>query len=227
MNIFTGEEKPRCRFNEAMMESNVLTDELCEKIRTINGFVRENDFSVQTLIEQCQNLVQLNVNMLKTMYRGNQDTAGKLESWIENYMILKRKTEQGAEIYERELKKSRNIENECKDQIKNLCEMINRLNSDICEERQLIEKYKKSFQFIYTNLETLDDRFKLVIEMANQKVSIAEGKLHDLVIKCETLQNSPSGSTKKRSISRKLSKSLFKLKRHQSETNEKIANYID
>ena len=174
--------------------------------------------SVQTLTSNCHRLITENCKVLEKICEENRLTGNKLQAWIESYMVMKRKTEQGEEIYQRELQRSWKVEKEYKTQIKNLCEMITRLTREVNEAREKNYSYETSFENVKSNLKELDNQFDLIVELTNEKVSITEGKLRDLVTKCDVLNSSPS--FKKKTPVKRFSRSLFKLKRRMSESNE-------
>ena len=145
---------------------------------------------------------------------------------MENYMILKRKMEQSSEIYKRELKKSWSAEKEYSVQIKTLCETINKLTNELAEGKTNLTNYSTRFEKVCRHLQVMEDNIVKLHQQYDDKLYKNESRLVILNNKCELLKRDGGiGGEKRRassSSSRRLSKTLFNLKRRLSETNESV-----
>lgn len=198
------------------------TAEIHRKMFQVRAMSLRNDQHINTIISECQRVFVDNSKTLDLLYKENQEVSGKLEVWVENYMLLKRQQEEGGEMYQRELKRSWNTEKEYRDQLKELCETVNSLTEEACEEKRSLEKYKLSLESVYLTIQKMDRQIEFVQQLANEKASINEGRLGNLALKCEQLHHREEGKRRKSvsTGSRKISKSIFKMKRRLSESNE-------
>jgi len=210
------DEKPKQACVEIQKKE---VDVINRQIKQITLMSQSNDLNVYQVVQQCQTLVKENSKALRKLHTENKSATDKLESWIESYMILKRKNEEGAEIYQRELKKSWHIENEYKIQIKNLCDMINRLSTDSTKERKQIEHYEQLFNLISHSLTDLDNKFEFIMQQANDKVTRTETKLKSLILQCEILQRNNKNQESSPARKKKQIRNLFKLKRRSNGTS--------
>ena len=179
------------------------------------------------------------------IYQDSQSTADKLERWMESYMVLKRKTEHTSEIYQRELSKSWESEKEYALQIKQLCDTINDMSEELFEGKTTLATYTTHLRKVTGHLQHMETRMMDLQSLIAAKHTDQEQRLEHLTTKCDKLKfhqpyNSPhlydeagiattttanSDNNKKRpgsssTSSRRISKTLFNLKRRLSETNE-------
>ena len=197
-------------------------------IRDIQTVTARNDHRLFSLTQQCQKAFQVNSKKVTEIYKESQATANKLERWMENYMILKRKTEHTSDIYKRELKKSWESEKEYALQITQLCDTINDMSHELVDGKTTLATYTTHFDKVVTNLEQMEAGMVNLHTLYDAKHTQYDMKLDQLATQCDKLkhfresnQQQQQGANKKaHSSSRRISKTLFNLKRRLGETNE-------
>lgn len=201
-------------------DTSIVSNEIKNIILKIKSVQRENDTKLQTIVKNCCAILKENGSLLKSLYDENNTATIKIEKWINGYMILKRKKEEESELSKREHARSTEIEIENRNQIKYLCEMIQQLNAEVGIERAQTQNYKTSLTQIYKNLEEIDKRFENISHVAIEKLSKAETKVQNMILKCSQIKSSPPFSKK----NKRLSKTLFKLKRRISDSKERMSD---
>lgn len=192
-------------------------------MRDIQTVTARNDNALYSLTQQCQQAFHENTQKVSEIYNESQATADKLERWMENYMILKRKTEHTSDIYKHELKKSWESEKEYALQITQLCDVINNMSQELVEGKTTLATYTAHFDKVVASLEQMEIGRASLDKLYDSKHKEHSLKLDRLVTQCDKLrhyQDHHQGSNKKTPSSRRISKTLFNLKRRLSETNE-------
>ena len=157
--------------------------------------------------------------MYRDLLEEHLETKRKLDSWIENYMILKQEEEHRRRELTIDLERSWKLNRDYQRQINSLSKSVIRLTNDVSEEREEMLKYRASLTTVCSDLGEMNSSVDLLSEAALNLSAKNEGRLHHLAAKVEEIKNSPS--VKKRTP-RKFSRTLFRLKRRQSEVNEAV-----
>lgn len=195
-------------------------------MRDIQTVTARNDHTIYSLTQQCQQAFHENTQKVSEIYNESQATADKLERWMENYMILKRKTEHTSDIYKHELKKSWESEKEYAVQITQLCDVINDMSQELVDGKTTLATYATHFDKVVESLEQMEKGRLNLDKLYDSKHKEHSTKLDRLFTQCDKLRHlqhhdHQSGSNKKTpSSSRRISKTLFNLKRRLSENNE-------
>jgi len=221
------EEKPRNQdqtINNLPFETEIDEGFLYRTIREIKTVAARNDHAFLSIAQECQTAFEENSQKVTKICSEHQVTADKLERWMENYMILKRKMEQSSEIYKRELNKSWSAEKEYSVQITTLCETINKLTNELVEGKTSLINYSVRFEKVCKHLQIMEENIVKLHEQYDNKLYENESRLASLNNRCELLKRDGGGEKRRASSSssRRLSKTLFNLKRRLSETNESV-----
>ncbi|XP_066933588.1 uncharacterized protein [Clytia hemisphaerica] len=193
-------------------------------IREIKTIAARNDHKLLALSEKCQSAFTGHTEKVAKICNESQVVADKLERWMENYMILKRRTEETSEIYQRELKKSWSAEIEYSKQIKALCETINDMSQELVDGKQNLGSYEKHFDKVTKVVKEMEEKMENLVRVSSFKQTMNESKLKELKNHVTQLKEIRLDGKKKKGTpstgNKRTTKTLFNLKRRLSETNE-------
>ena len=164
---------------------------------------RENDKSIKNLFKSSHIAMKNNIRLIKQINTEKNTAKLQLDKCTYNYMVLKRQSEEEKEKFQLD-------KENYKIQVKNLCNVADRLTEEVSEQRKKLEEQSSIFKYLQTNVMEIIQGFENTSVKANEKASIHEKKLQQLFGKCEKLLKPVV--TKKTRLPR-FSRNIFKTKR--------------